>query len=72
MPSWMRPGLPGLSHLSGLMQHFRSDIWNACCSRFLLNIAGSQQHFNSSHVREGDKALLRSILVGGVWSGFFG
>ena len=27
------------------------------------------QLFNSSHVRDRDKALLRSILVGGVWNG---
>ena len=26
--------------------------------------------FDSSHVRERDKALLRSIMVGGVWNGF--
>ena len=28
------------------------------------------QLLNSSHVRERDKALLRSIMVGGVWNGF--
>ena len=28
------------------------------------------QLLNSDHVRERDKALLRSILVGGVWNGF--
>ena len=27
--------------------------------------------FDSSHVREREKALLRSIMVGGVWNGFF-
>ena len=26
--------------------------------------------FNSSHVRERDKGLLRSVMVGGVWNGF--
>ena len=26
--------------------------------------------FYSAHVRERDKALLRSVMVGGVWSGF--
>ena len=31
---------------------------------------GSLRLLNSSHVRERDKALLRSILVGGVWNGF--
>ena len=36
----------------------------------LLDVHGSLQLLNSSHVRERDKALLRSILVGGVWNGF--
>ena len=35
-----------------------------------LDIAGTLQLLNSDHVRERDKALLRSILVGGVWNGF--
>ena len=36
----------------------------------LLDIHGSLQLLNSSHVRERDKALLRSVMVGGVWNGF--
>ena len=28
------------------------------------------QLLHSDHVRERDKALLRCILVGGVWNGF--
>ena len=36
----------------------------------LLDVRGSLQLLNSSHVRERDKALLRSIMVGGVWNGF--
>ena len=36
----------------------------------LLDIRGSLQLLNSSHVRDRDKGLLRSILVGGVWNGF--
>ena len=36
----------------------------------LLDFHGSLQLLNSSHVRERDKALLRSIMVGGVWNGF--
>ena len=36
----------------------------------LLDIRGSLQLLNSSHVRERDKALLRAIMVGGVWNGF--
>ena len=30
----------------------------------------SLQLFNSSHVRERDKGLLRSVMVGSVWNGF--
>ena len=36
----------------------------------LFDIDGTLQLLNSDHVRERDKALLRSILVGGVWNGF--
>ena len=36
----------------------------------LLDVHGSLQLLNSSHVRERDKALLRSVMVGGVWNGF--
>ena len=35
-----------------------------------MDIRGSLQLLSSSHVREMDKALLRSIMVGGVWNGF--
>ena len=35
-----------------------------------LDVHGSLQLLNSSHVRERDKALLRAIMVGGVWNGF--
>ena len=35
-----------------------------------LDIDGTLQLLDSDHVRERDKALLRSILVGGVWNGF--
>ena len=31
---------------------------------------GSMQLLNSSHDREREKALLRSVMVGGVWHGF--
>ena len=33
----------------------------------MLDIHGSLQLLDSSHVRERDKALLRSVMVGGVW-----
>ena len=84
MTRWDRPGLPGLCNLAGPIQHFRSAILDAwrnkvavdLCARKgfrggpLLDLPGSHQLLNSSHVRERDKALLRSIMVGGVWNGF--
>ena len=36
----------------------------------MLDVHGSLQLLNSSHVRERDKALLRSVMVGGVWNSF--
>ena len=36
----------------------------------MLDVYGSLQLLNSSHVRERDKGLLRSVMVGGVWNGF--
>ena len=82
--AWSRPGLPLLSNLSGPFQHFRAAILGAwrdvvsaeLCTRKgfrggpLFDIDGTLQLFNSDHVRERDKALLRSILVGGFWNGF--
>ena len=76
--AWIRPGLPLLSNLAGPLQHFRTailDAWRTkvttdLCRRKgfrggpLLDIHGSLQLLNSSHVRERDKALLRTILVG--------
>ena len=75
--------LLGLSNLAGPIQHFRSAILDAwrikvaadLCARGgfrggpLLDLPGSHQLLNSSHVRERDKALLHSIMVGGVWNG---
>ena len=34
----------------------------------LLDVTGTLQLLDSSHVRERDKALLRGALVGGVWN----
>ena len=76
--AWARPGLPMLSNLAGPFQHFRSAILDAwrnkvavdLCGRKgfrggpLLDIHGSLQLLNSSHVRERDKGLLRSVMVG--------
>ena len=81
--AWVRPGLPMLSNLAGPIQHFKAalhDAWRNkvttdLCGRKgfrggpLLDVPGSLQLLNSSHVRERDKALLRSIMVGGVWNG---
>ena len=78
-----RPGLPMLHQLAGPYQHFKAAIWDAwrakvsfdLCRRQgfrggpLLDIAGSLQLLHAPHVRERDKALLRSIMVGGVWNG---
>ena len=83
--AWIRPGLPLLSNLAGPIQHFKAallDAWRDkvsadLCSREgsrggpLLDIHGSLHLLNSSHVRERDKALLRAIMVGGVWNVFF-
>ena len=82
--AWSRLGLPLLSNLAGLVQHFRAAIleawrcmvaaglcgWAGFRDGPLLDFHGSLQLLNSSHVRERDKALLRSIMVGGVWDGF--
>ena len=35
-----------------------------------LDVSGTLQLLNSSHVRERDKALHRGVLVGGVWNEF--
>ena len=84
VPGWNRPGLPVLSMVAGPIQHFRSavlDGWRhrvsmGLCSRKgfrggpFLDVFGTMQFLNSDHVRERDKALLRGVLVGGVWNGF--
>ena len=84
MVGWAREGLSVLSNLADPIQHFRAAIlegWRSKVSAYLcaregfrggpwLDVDGSLQLFNSGHVRERDKALLRCILVGGVWNGF--
>ena len=84
MVGWVRDGLPVLSNLAGPIQHFRAAIlegWRSKVSADLcarngfrggswLDCDGTLQLLNSGHVRERDKALLSSILVGGVWNGF--
>ena len=82
--AWVRAGLPPLSNLAGPVQHFKAAILEAwrdkvsvdLCGRKgfrggpLLDVHGSLQLLDSSHVREREKALLRSIMVGGIWNGF--
>ena len=84
VPCWDRPGLPVLSMVVGPIQHFRSVILDAwrhkvsmdLCARKgfrcgpFLDVSGTLQLLYSDHVRERDKALLRGVLVGGVWNGF--
>ena len=81
---WSRPGLPLLSNLAGPVQYFKAatlDAWRNkvaadLCGREgfrggpLLDVYGSLQLLISSHVRDRDKALLRSVMVGCVWNGF--
>ena len=81
---WIRPGLPPLRMVTGPIQHFRSAIWQAwqskvaadLCKRkgfrsgFGVGIYGSHQLLVSSHLRERDKMLSRTILSGVVWNGF--
>ena len=81
--AWSGPGSPLLSILVGPVQHFKAAILDALrnkvaadlCGREgcrggepLLDVHGSLQLLNSPH-RERDKALLCSIMVGGVWNG---
>ena len=82
--AWSRPGLPLLSNLAGPVQHFRAAIldawrdkvsadlcgWKGFRGRPLLDVHGSLQLLNSSLVRERDKALLWSVMVGGVLEWF--
>ena len=80
---WYRPGLPLLSTLAGPVQHFKVailDAWRNMVSADLysregfrsgplLDFHGSLQLLNSGHV-ERHTALLRSVMVRGVWNGF--
>ena len=67
---WIRPGLPSLRKLAGSLQHFWADAWRLnAASKFcwaLLDVTGSRQLLFSSHLRDWDKMLLRSICGG--WS----
>ena len=84
--AWSRPGLPLRCNLAGPIQHFKAAILDAwrnkvaadLCGRRegfrggpLLDVHGSLQLLDSSHVRDRDKGLLRTFMVGCVWNGFF-
>ena len=83
MVGWCREGLQVLGNLVNPIQHFRSAVlegWREkvsadFCARKdfwegpWLDVDGTLQLFDSDHVRERDKALLRGILVGSVWNG---
>ena len=82
---WSKPVSPLLSNSAGPVQHFRAAIvdawrnkvaadlggWKGFRGGLLRDVRGSLQLLNSSHARERerDKALLRSVMVGGVWNG---
>ena len=82
--AWSRPGLLQLCNLAGPLQHFTDAILDAWRDKIAADLCGwkgfrggplldvdvSLQLLNSSHARERDKALLRNIMVGGVWNGF--
>ena len=77
---WLRPGLPPLRMLSGfkdaIFSSWRGRVAGTLTSRKgfrggpLLDYQGTMQLLFSSHLRERDKMLLRSILCGGAWNGF--
>ena len=76
--------LPLLSNMAGPLQHFKAAILDAWCNKVVADLCGRKgfrgeqrldvhgflQLLDSSHVRERDKALLRSVMVGSVWNGF--
>ena len=78
--SWLTPAY----HLAGPIQHLKAailDAWRIEVSADLcggegfwggplLDVHGSLQFLNSSHVREREKALHRSVMVGGVCNCF--
>ena len=61
---------------SAILDAWRHKVSVDLCARKgfrggpFLDVSGTLQLLNSDHVRERDKALLRGVLVGGVWNGF--
>ena len=65
--SALQSGYPGCLAIYGCRNpHFTPRI----SGNPLLDYEGTGQLLFSSHLRERDKTLLRSILCGGVWNGF--
>ena len=62
-----------LRMLAGPYQHFKSAgvlaAWKEYRCGPLLDYEGTKQLLFSSHLRERNKMLLRSILCGGTWNG---
>ena len=83
---WSRPRLPLLSNLAGPVQHVKAAVLHAWRNKVaadlcggegfsggpLLDVFGFLQLLNASHVRQRDKALLRSVMVGVFGMGFSG
>ena len=69
-------GWPCSTLKTAILDTWRNKVAADVCSREgfrggpLLDVHGSLQLRNSTHVRERDKALLRSVMVGCVWDGF--
>ena len=82
---WLRPGLLPLRMLAGPYQHFKDAIFSSWRGRVagiltsrkgfrggpFLDYNGTRQLLFSSHLRERDKMLLRSILCGGLGTGSY-
>ena len=65
--------MPLLSNLAGPVQHLKAAILDAWRNKVAADLCGRDrwlQLLNSGHVRVRDKALLRSVMVGGVSNGF--
>ena len=68
---WSLPGLPLLSSLAGPVQHLRLIF---ATGRVLVVVlfwifVVPCSYLTLAHVRERDIALLRGVMVGGVWNG---
>ena len=81
--AWSRPGLPLLSNLTGPLQLLKAALLDAWRNKVAADLCGRRvfevglcwmsmapcSSLILLNVRERDKALLRSVMVGGVWNG---